>query len=191
MIKLHKPPCPNPRSLNRGNYKHSQNKKALEDASFSKCIYCESKITHTDYGDVEHIKPKSGFPELEFDWDNLGFVCRKCNDAKSNIYDESCEPINPYAEDPGEHIQAIGSWVSFKNNSERGKMTITLVDLNREQLIQRRLDLIKEVETAIAAANSTNSTMRALLQSGLRDWANDSVQYSMVARAVLEAHAII
>ena len=86
MIQLAKPVCPNMAALVGGNYKHPDNKRVLEEVSFGKCIYCEAKVTDVYYGDVEHIKPKLKFPELEFDWDNLGFVCAKCNGEKHDKY---------------------------------------------------------------------------------------------------------
>lgn len=33
---------------------------------------------------VDHIKPRSKFPELELDIDNLQILCRACNLGKSN-----------------------------------------------------------------------------------------------------------
>ena len=33
---------------------------------------------------VDHIKPRSLFPELELDFDNLQVLCKKCNIKKSN-----------------------------------------------------------------------------------------------------------
>jgi hypothetical protein len=33
---------------------------------------------------VDHIKPRSLFPELELELDNLQILCRPCNSAKSN-----------------------------------------------------------------------------------------------------------
>jgi 5-methylcytosine-specific restriction endonuclease McrA len=85
MIKLNRPQCPNQEAL-RTNYKHPDNKAALISASYDKCMYCESKVSHTYYGDIEHIRPKSRFPDLEFSWDNLGYVCARCNGYKSDKY---------------------------------------------------------------------------------------------------------
>jgi 5-methylcytosine-specific restriction endonuclease McrA len=34
---------------------------------------------------VDHILPRSKFPELELDIDNLQVLCEECNLAKSNI----------------------------------------------------------------------------------------------------------
>ena len=34
--------------------------------------------------DVDHIKPKSKYPELLLDWDNLQLLCNYCNSKKGN-----------------------------------------------------------------------------------------------------------
>jgi len=124
MIKLTKPQCPNPVAL-QTNYKHKDNKEALRNACFDKCMYCESKITHIEYGDVEHIKPKSIFPELKFDWDNLGYACTKCNrDHKKEKHDDDF--INPFVDDPEIFLQAIGGIIFSRNGRQRGEITIIL-----------------------------------------------------------------
>jgi len=35
--------------------------------------------------DVDHVKPRSKFPELELELDNLQILCRDCNRGKSNF----------------------------------------------------------------------------------------------------------
>ena len=46
-----------------------------------KCMKCKKtkRATH-----IDHIKPRSKFPELELDFDNLQVLCKKCNLEKSN-----------------------------------------------------------------------------------------------------------
>lgn len=36
---------------------------------------------------VDHIKPRSRYPELELDFDNLQVLCEACNIGKSNKFD--------------------------------------------------------------------------------------------------------
>jgi len=124
MVKINRPTCPNPTSLSNGNYKHPTNKYALISASHGKCMYCESKVTHVYYGDVEHIQPKAIFPHLEFVWENLGFVCAKCNGIKQDKYDTKIPFINPYTEEPSAHLLALGTLIRQKRGSEKGEITI-------------------------------------------------------------------
>jgi|GEM_PF-3428357 len=64
-------------------YGHSSVKEALIAAQHGKCCFCEAKITHISYGDVEHFRPKAGYRQhprdplgrpgyywLAYDWGN-------------------------------------------------------------------------------------------------------------------------
>ncbi len=47
------------------------------------CMRCGSTFRPT----VDHIKPKSYYPELEFCFDNLQVLCWACNKSKSNKHE--------------------------------------------------------------------------------------------------------
>ena len=75
-------------------------KKKLINAQHHKCCFCEAKVTHVAYGDVEHFRPKAGYRQkpgdplerpgyywLAYDWDNLLFACQICNQRyKRNLF---------------------------------------------------------------------------------------------------------
>lgn len=42
-----------------GRYNTPEIKSAIRAETLNKCAYCESKISHIDHGDIEHIIPKS------------------------------------------------------------------------------------------------------------------------------------
>lgn len=44
------------------------------------CSYCERPVTLA----VEHVKPKSRYPELECDWNNFLLGCSNCNGTKKD-----------------------------------------------------------------------------------------------------------
>lgn len=81
-------------------YGHVTVKESLIKSQHGKCCYCESKVTHVCYGDVEHYRPKAGYRETEFgplitpgyfwlayDWENLLFSCEICNRRyKKNLF---------------------------------------------------------------------------------------------------------
>ena len=64
------------------------------------CAFCESKIGHVAYGDVEHFRPKAGFRQrptdpltkpgyywLAYEWANLLLSCQICNQRhKRNLF---------------------------------------------------------------------------------------------------------
>jgi uncharacterized protein (TIGR02646 family) len=86
--------------LKRSIYAHQTVKAALLEAQHHKCAFCESRVTHIAYGDVEHYRPKAGYQQREGDalrrpgyywlaysWDNLLFVCQLCNqERKGNLF---------------------------------------------------------------------------------------------------------
>lgn len=191
MIKLSRPQCPNKGALNSGNYKHRENKCILQSSSFDKCMYCESKTSHTYYGDVEHIKPKSRFPELEFEWENLGFVCRICNGNKSDKFDTTLPFINPYDENPEEHVLAFGSIIRQKQGSERGELTINQIGLNRVALVERRTERLDQIEMAINSCfRTSNQTLRDMALHELVKEAGPDKEYSLCVKSMLLAHQL-
>ena len=72
-----------------------------EGPFYGKCAYCEKKISSTQYGDIEHFRPKNavsdgdfndinghpGYYWLCYDWKNLLPSCILCN-RKSKIPDD-------------------------------------------------------------------------------------------------------
>lgn len=93
-------------------YGHPTVKEALIEMQYGKCCFCESKITHIAYGDVEHFRPKAawycsaikdlvrpGYFWLAYSWENLLFCCQVCNQRyKRNHFplnDESARCIYP------------------------------------------------------------------------------------------------
>ena len=56
------------------------------------CAYCERKCEpQTPSGnpfreEIEHFRPRRRFPELAFDWSNLVYACRRCNQSKADSW---------------------------------------------------------------------------------------------------------
>ena len=190
MRRLYRPICPNPEAL-KTNYKHPDNKGALLQASHGKCMYCESQVSHVYFGDVEHIRPKAAnkYPELEFEWSNLGYCCARCNNAKKDQFDATCPMIDPYSEDPGAYLIAFGSSVRHKAGSERGATTIATIDLNRAELIEKRALRLTQLQNALDACyRTTNETIRATLLAALDEEGAVDKEFSMFANALITAN---
>src|SRR3954469_25335779 len=64
-----------PTTSEKTKYRHRDIKAALLNETHGKCAYCESKLRHITYGDVEHIVPKSLALAKIFDWANLTLAC--------------------------------------------------------------------------------------------------------------------
>lgn len=87
-------------SFDAGLYGHDSVKRVLKAAQHDKCCFCESKISHIAYGDVEHFRPKAGFRQhpadplarpgyywLAYEWSNLYLACQMCNQRfKKNTF---------------------------------------------------------------------------------------------------------
>lgn len=57
------------------------------------CMACgRSKKKHGVVIHVDHIKPRSKFPELELDLNNLQVLCEDCNLGKRNFSEEDLRP---------------------------------------------------------------------------------------------------
>lgn len=184
MIQLKRFPCPNKEALKR-DYKHPENKIALGKSSYGKCMYCESIIAHIDFAHVEHIKPKADdkYPELKYDWNNLGYACPKCNNAKSDNYYEDTPYINPYNEDPEQYLTFFGAYLFPKNGSERAEITINDIELNRAELVSRRQDKINDLVKAVNAANrTTNMALRRIALDFLKLESEKFKEYSLLAK---------
>jgi len=55
------------------------------------CMHCGDDSPDTIFH-VDHIKPRSKYPRLELDPDNLQVLCRGCNLSKSNLYETDLRP---------------------------------------------------------------------------------------------------
>lgn len=81
-------------------YRHEDIKAALKESSFKKCAFCEGIPDETGFAEVEHFHPKSIYTNKVFEWTNLLYSCKACNNSKLS-HDTQKEPIiNPYDLDP-------------------------------------------------------------------------------------------
>jgi uncharacterized protein (TIGR02646 family) len=135
----------------------------LEKLFHKKCAYCEGIYEAGAWMDVEHYRPKSkvtadgvdidhpGYYWLAYHWRNLLLACNKCNrgSGKMNKFpiagprahcpEDSLEQenpllLNPYDnENPENHITfGVNGIVAGK--TEKGRKTIEVCNLNREEL---------------------------------------------------------
>ena len=116
-------------------------KKALAKEFDNKCAYCGSPLGITDFGNIEHFYPVSKFPDQAINPDNLLFVCRVCNISKANKFpvDATGSPLllNPKTDNFEEHIRQNPDG-TLSSLTERGEVTIKLLNLNRAGLVEAR-----------------------------------------------------
>jgi len=165
-------------------YGHKSVKEALIRAQHDKCCFCESKVTHVAYGDVEHFRPKKGFRQkrsdklgrpgyywLAYEWSNLFFSCQLCNQRyKANLFplvnpngralchaDEIANEKPLFVnpcEDPEDHISFQRELAVPLRQSRMGRTTINTLGLNRPRLQERRKDRHEELRILRAVAEA-------------------------------------
>lgn len=166
-------------------------KDALEKETHGKCAYCESKIKHNSFGDIEHILPKNkdSRPDLYVEWDNLTLACEQCNrSGKRTYYDPELPLINPYIDQPEKHLQDIGPLILPIMNDERANMTKRVLNLNRAALVERRTERIKSIEMLLQAwSKESNITTKALLKEQLCNEFADDKEFSSTVKGFLRS----
>lgn len=170
-------------------YNHTQVKDALRRMFFDKCAYCESHITHVGYAHIEHFRPKTSFPRLCFDWDNLFLGCSVCNGAqfKGTKFPEEAENgpiINPVDENPNkflsfEYDPETGT-ANVLGKHDRGSTTVDVAGLNRVELIRHRSDVVRKI--TFVAIKAKNGDVQAIEE--LNRCCENDQEYAAFARSL-------
>lgn len=167
-------------------YKSDNIKELVKAETYSKCAYCESKVPHVYFGDIEHIKPKTTFPELTFAYDNLTLVCAVCNNNKRDYFNANTPLINPYIDDPQDYLIPLGPLIMHKPGSEKGRLTESIIKLNRPDLLERRKERIESVSNlADAAALISDEDLRKVLREQLLREGEADKEYALIVRGYL------
>lgn len=176
-----------------GRYRHPQIKKTLVRVFHGKCAYCESRITHADFGHIEHFHPKAGSRgdrRLTFEWKNLLLACGVCNGAgfKGTQFpapEEGGPLVNPCDEEPSEHFafeyESQLGLASVWGITQRGETTERILGLNRTDLRQYRSLQIKKL--AYIAMRATQDPQAAKL---FQEAQQASSEYAAFARSLAE-----
>lgn len=168
------------------NYNHPDIKLKLMASSHEKCMYCESKVRHIDHGEIEHIKPKSRFPNEIFNWNNLGFVCSMCNSIKRDQFIESLTIIDPFSDDPSAHLRSCGSIIFPKPGSDRGRMTILTLKLNRAELVEKREEKIKQIHELLETAARVAPELMPAIKREIEEYISPTQEYSFIGQVALK-----
>lgn len=174
------------------HYRDPSIKDTVKTETSGKCLYCESRISHVYYGDVEHILPKSIFPELTFAWENLSFVCAKCNGFKKDYFHDTEPLVNPYQDSLNEHFQFVGPLIVSAKGSRRAQSTIALIKLNRSELIERRSENLLQLQRLIDKYHQeTDHKYKELWKGEIIDCLDTNVEYSAFVKARVTGSDII
>lgn len=170
-------------------YNHPDVKESLKSEVKYKCMYCESKVSHVSYEHIEHIKPKAKdkYPELTFDWGNLGIACPICNMNKSDEYDPNFPFLNPYIDNPSDYLFATGPYVFGKPGQGRGKLTEKFIKLNRISLVEQRLERIDAIRQLMDSyENEQNPMMKKIIYKEILVELGEDKPYSFVLNSMVK-----
>ncbi len=157
-----------PTDTEKTRYRHADIKAALVTETAGKCAYCESKLRHVTYGDVEHIVPKITDFERTFDWSNLTLACDVCNTNKGIHFGNHQDLVDPYAGEPALHLNFVGAAVFGKPGSHPGMATESTLKLNRIDLVERRMDRLSSlVRQLYLIVEIDNENTKAILRRDL------------------------
>lgn len=169
-------------------YNIKEVKDSLRLESNSKCMYCESKVGHITYEHIEHIKPKARtkYPQLAYEYQNLGLSCPKCNMNKSDTYDLNNTFINPYLDNPANHFVALGAFIWAKYGDNRAKLSEIEIDLNRGELLEIRGERLKTIRGLIDSYNNTpNGVLKNALKKEIDIEISENKPYSFSAKKLV------
>lgn len=184
-------------------YRQKEIKESLEHIFNGKCAYCESQVTTTGYGDIEHFCPK-GIPRcvnLTFEWSNLLLSCEKCNDGghKGTNFPLDADD-NPILIDPTDEKTDINKYLQFswdlvdgarvEGIDARGKEVARIFDLNsergtRKELIKHRTQRVNQILSLLEIAQQTDNSQAIQL---LLEHCKPSSEYSAFALVHILPH---
>lgn len=148
---------------------------ALREVFKGKCAYCESPISfNRAQSEYDHFRPKGGarglnkefstdhYWWLTYEWNNIYLSCSHCNQYKSTwfpvegkriplnrpykevVYHEKALLIDPCIDKPEEHL-IFNEQGGIEAISSKGATTIEILKLDRSELVNARLEVLKEL----------------------------------------------
>ncbi|MCA1174827.1 MULTISPECIES: HNH endonuclease [unclassified Pantoea] len=146
-------PAPTSLALNR-TYKDQDVIDALRLIFHDKCYLCEQGSISDP--EVEHFVPHNKNKALKFGWDNLFFVCRRCNGIKStnhiNLLDCTVSAINVSDE-----------IVHFAGNADVGEIVIRPHSKNPSVQVENTVLLLSK------CFNLENTSLRKISKESLME----------------------
>ena len=150
--KMYKRGRPNWKRLGSGQKR--QLKDALIKEQGAVCCYCGKRIGPDD-SHIEHYRPRTSFPKLQFEYDNLLCSCqselqktepRICGNAKGSWFDEvlTISPLDQMCESRFEFLED-GSIREAESDDEGAKQTIRHLALDNPQLDELRKSSIAAI----------------------------------------------
>lgn len=168
-------------------YNHQEIKDALKKETYGKCMYCEGEIGSVAYPHIEHFRPKSLYPELTFEWNNLGLGCPVCNINKHDVFNTSVPFINPYEENPDDAFVFLGTMIKQKPGCIRAEFMISQLDLNRGELMEQRKAAIDNVSHLVERyVAETDPSVKQILRHTIKAEYGPGKPFSRSVKSAVE-----
>ena len=171
----------------RERWRHSTIKAALLQESDEKCAYCEAIVDHVAHDHVEHIIPKAVRRDLAHVWTNLANACPICNETKGEYFDANAPILNPFVDEPSEHLVFRGPMVDYDDDDERADVSIRHLGLNRPPLIKDRAARILKIRDLLALWHASAGPRRDAVALSIRMEAAEG-EYTAAVQAYLGAY---
>lgn len=180
-------------------YAHKEIRESLEQMSHQKCCYCESPVIGITFAHIEHLYPKSKFPELSYKWDNLYYCCPVCNVNKGNqlpttpLIEEpyNCNDkghvihhiIDPVADDPSKHFRFHNEHII--PTTVVAKKLCEICKLDRDDLNKLRRIALRPVKKLVELfyKSDTTKAMKDEIAAELRTYLLPDTPYSAMFRS--------
>ncbi|HEY7500382.1 MAG TPA: AAA family ATPase [Vicinamibacterales bacterium] len=198
--------------FNRALYAHSDVREALKELFHGKCGYCETPLTGTVPLDVDQLRPKqralnadgATSPEaywwLAYEWSNLYPTCGNCNRMKGSRFPvegqraaaetrgdalaaEKPLLLDPCIDDPDTQL-VFSQDGQVASSMPRGRVTIDILGLNRESLVDGRKRAIEELRSDLEAIKR-KSRGKALPQQRLLKLVDETTPFSAARKQAL------
>jgi 5-methylcytosine-specific restriction endonuclease McrA len=163
-------------------------RESLDETFSGKCAFCESRITETDYTDMDRFRPTykaiglDGEPSpqhywwLAYEWTNIYMACFVCNKLKGSrfpvggaraeertygekLLDEQPLLLDPCADYPEEEL-LFDEMGMVASDTKRGRMTIEVFGLNRRPLVEARKVMLEALRELWDAAFARGSKLK-------------------------------
>jgi uncharacterized protein (TIGR02646 family) len=172
----------------KNKYNHPDIKSVLRtETNGGKCMYCESPIAVVAPEHIEHYRPKKIYPQLTFDWNNLGLSCPKCNMNKRDIFDEEFPYINPYKDLPNNHFVFLGTMIVHNTSNKRAELTELQLELNRPELMEARKERIDMIRLLLDKyEEEKNPILKDILKKNIEKETSENTPYSMCVKTAVE-----
>lgn len=176
-----------PQSI-KNRYNRLDIKNTLNKETSGKCMYCEGFIRAVSYPHIEHFRPKSIYPQLTFNWENLGLSCQTCNTNKNDEFDEDIPYVNPYIENPDDFFVFLGTMIMQRPGCVRGENMIKQLQLNRGELMEQRKNAIDSISNLVERyVATTNPAVKRMLRKNIEAEISPDKQYSRCIKSAVES----